>query len=100
MQDARDFDRPVRDNAIHEKMASAPTMSRNMDSAQSVQNLASRSRPCNVRPLGKLTDRLNDCVPIDVGLPGTEVLGGPLENICEVELCDSAKANAPFALGH
>jgi len=100
MQDARDLNGPFCGNPIHQQVATATTMSRNMERAQPPQNLVSGPRPRNVGTIGEFTDGPNDRVSIGVGLARAEVLSGPFENIRQVELCGSAEANAPFGLGH
>jgi hypothetical protein len=44
--------------------------------------------------------RLNERVPVESGLTRAEILSGPFEDICEIEFCRSAEANAPFPLDH
>jgi hypothetical protein len=100
VQDAHDLDRPFRDNPIHQKMAAAKTVPRNMQRTEAGHDLVSRSRPRSIGTIGKFTDSLSECVPISSGLPQSEVLGGPPYDICEIELCRGAEANAPLAFGH
>jgi hypothetical protein len=100
MQDARDLDRPFCSNPVHQEVASATAVSRNMERAQARHDPISGARPRNIGTVGEFTDRLNECVPIDSGLPRAEIFSGPFEDICEIKLCGSANANAPFAFDH
>ena len=100
MQDACDFDHSVSDNPVQEEVTSATTMSRNVERAEARHDLVSDLGPGNVGTVGKLADRLNKRVPIESGLPRAEILSRPFEDICEIELCRSAEANAPFPLDH
>jgi hypothetical protein len=100
VQDAYDLDGPVLTGSIEKYMASATTVSGNVERAQSSHNLVPRLGPSDVGTLGKVTDRLNENVPIEPGLSWAEILGRPFEDIREVELCCRAESNRPFSLAH
>jgi hypothetical protein len=86
--------------SIHQEVPPATTVPRNVECADAVHDLVSGLRPHRVGTTGKFPDRPNKGVPIGQGLPCTEILGGPFQNIGEIELCGSAQANAPSALDH
>jgi len=100
VQDASDFDEPSWSYPVQEEVTSATTMSRNVERAEARHDLVSDLGPGNVGTVGKLADRLNKRIPIESGLPRAEILSRPFEDICEIELCRSAEANAPFPLDH
>jgi hypothetical protein len=100
VQDAPDLDDPSRGYPVQEKVTSATTMSRNVQSAEAPHDLVSGLGSSDIGTVGKRADRLNKRVAIAAGLPGAEILSRPFENICEIELCRSTEANAPFRLGH
>jgi hypothetical protein len=100
VQDTTDFDDPAFDSPIQEEVTSRPTMPGNMECAEARHDLVARFRSRDVGTVGKLADRPNECVPIDPGLPRAEILSCPLQNVCEIEFGDSAKANAPPSFAH
>jgi hypothetical protein len=97
---ASDFDNPSWSCPVQNEVTSATTASRNVETAEAPHDLVSGLGPNNVRTVGKFAYRSNERVPIESGLPCAEILRGLFEDICEVELCRSAQANAPFPLNH
>jgi hypothetical protein len=81
-------------------VASATTVARNVERAKTRHDLVPELGPGNIRTVGKLADRLNKGVLIDSGLSRSEIINGPFEDICKIELCGGAEADAPSLLGH
>jgi hypothetical protein len=54
-----------------------------------------RFEPGDVGTLRKFAYCLNERVPVNTGLPCTEILCRRLEDICEIELRENAETNAP-----
>jgi hypothetical protein len=54
----------------------------------------------NIGTGSKLANRLNKGVPIDARLSRAKFLGGPFEDVGEVDFRSSAETNAPSPLGH
>jgi hypothetical protein len=100
VQDAPDFDDPSWSCPVQKEVTSATTVSRNMERAETLHDLVSGLGPSNVRTVAEFADRLHERVPVESGLAGAEILRGPFEDICEINLCRSAEANAPFPLEH
>jgi hypothetical protein len=100
VQDAPDFDDPSRSHPVQEKVASATTMSSNVECAEAPHDLVSGLGSGDIGTAGKFADRLNKHVAIEPGRPRAKILSRPFENICEIQLCSSAEPNAPFLPGH
>ena len=100
MQDACDFDHSVSDDPVQEEVTSTPAVSGNMQRTQAGIDLAAGFGPPHVGTVGEFTDRLDECLPIEAGLSRPETLRRPAEDVCEIEFCPNAEANAPFPLGH
>ena len=54
----------------------------------------------NIGAVDKLANRLNKGVPIGARLSRAKILGGPFEDVGEVDFRSSAETNAPSSLGH
>lgn len=100
VQDADNLDRRLGCNPVHQDVTSATSVSRDVERAKTPHDLVSAPGPRNVRTVRKFGDRLNERVPINSCLSGTEILGGPFQDIRKIELCGSAETNTPFLLGH
>jgi hypothetical protein len=100
VQDAPNFDDHSWSYPVQKEVTSATTISRDVERAEALHDLVSGLRASNVGTIGKFADRLNERVPVESGLPRAEILSSPFEDICEVELCGRAEANAPFPLDH
>ena len=100
MQDAHNFDSAARRGTVHQEMASATAAPHNVKRAKTRRDLVPGPGARNVGTLGKLTNRLNKGVPIDVRLSCAIILGGPFEDVGKVEFRGSAQTNAPSPIGH
>jgi hypothetical protein len=100
VQDTDDFDRRLGCNPVHQEVTSATSVPCGVERVKTPHDLVSGAGPRNVRTVRKFADRPNERVPIDSGLSGPEILGGPFQDIRKIELCGSAETNAPFLLGH
>jgi hypothetical protein len=100
VQDSYDFDRCFRGHPVHQEVASAPTMSCNVDRAKTWHDLISSLGACNIRTFGKFSNRLNERLLIDTRLLRAKILSGPFDDIRKVEFRDGTEANTPFPLGH
>lgn len=100
MEDAHDFDRALRRDAIHEEVASAPTASCNVEGTKTRRDLVSGFGACNLRALGELANRLNQHVPIDARLSRSEILSRPFQDIRKIDFRGGAEADAPLLPGH
>jgi hypothetical protein len=100
VQDSADFDHPIFGGAVEEEVTSAPTVPCNMERAEARHDLVARSRSGDIEAVRELTDCLHQRIPINRGLSRPEILGCPLEDVCEVDFSDSAEANAPLPRYH
>lgn len=100
VQDSYDFDRCFWGHPVHQEVASAPTVSRNVDRAKTWHDLFSSFGARNIGTFGKLANRLNKRGLIDPRLSRAKILSGPFDDIRKVEFCGSAEADAPSPLGH
>jgi hypothetical protein len=100
VQDTADLDHPPFDSAIQNEVTPAPTMPGNMEGTEARHDFVARLRSCYFGTIRKLGDRLHESVPIDPRLARAEILSCPLEDVCEIELCDSTEANAPISIAH
>ncbi|MGY4504818.1 hypothetical protein ACVWYH_008775 [Bradyrhizobium sp. GM24.11] len=100
VQNANNFDGRFGCNPVHQEVTSAPSVSRDVERAQTPHDLVAGPGSRNVRTVREFGDRLNERVPIDSRLSGAEILGGPFQDIRKIELCGSAETNTPFLLGH
>jgi len=100
VQDAYDFDRCVWDHPVHQEVTSAPTMSSNVDRAETWHDLISSFGPRDIGTFGKFANRLNERTVIDTRLLRAKILGGPFDDIRKVEFRGSAEADVPSPLGH
>jgi hypothetical protein len=71
---------------VKKQVTSATTVPRNVKSTETRHDLVSRLRTSNVRAVGEFADHLNKRITIQSGLMRAEILGGPFENVCEIEL--------------
>lgn len=81
-------------------MAAAAAMSGNVERAKSNQNLVPGAGGDNIGTTGKLPNRRNQCIAVDLRLPSAETFGGPFEEVGKVELRDCTETDPPFRLGH
>jgi hypothetical protein len=86
VQDTADFNDPPVDDPIQEEVASTPAVQGNMESAKARPDLAARLRSGYIGTIRKFADRPNQRVPINPRLSRAEILGCPLEDVCEIEL--------------
>jgi hypothetical protein len=100
MQDTDDFDRPSGCRPVHQEVTSATSVSRDVQRAQTRHDLIAGLRIRGVGTFGKFRDRLDQRVSINSRLSGTEIFGGPFQDIGKIELCGGAETNAPFLPGH
>lgn len=100
VQDADDLDRPSGCYPIHQEVTSATSVPCDMERAKTRHDLVSDFGARDVGTFDKFADRLNERVSIDPCLSGTEILGGPFQNIRKIELCGGAETNTPFLPGH
>ena len=77
-----------------------PAVPGNVERAEARHDSVARLRSGYIGAGRKLADRPNERVSINSRLPRAEILGCPCEDVCEIELCDSAEANAPVLLDH
>jgi hypothetical protein len=99
VQDAYDFDRPVRRCAVDQEVTTT-TAPRDMESTKTGRNFVAALGARNIGTLGKLANGLNERVAIDARLPGAKILSGPFDDIREVEFRGRAETDAPSPLGH
>ncbi len=100
VQDSYDFDRCFWGHPVHQEVTSAPTVSRNVDRAQTWLDLISSFGARNIGTFGKFANRLNERLLIDPRLSRAKIFSGPLDDIRKVELRGGAEADAPSPLGH
>jgi hypothetical protein len=95
VQDAADLDDPPFDDPIHEEVAPASPVPGDMERAEARHDLVARLRAGQIGTARQLADCADERVPINPGLPLAEAFGCLLQDVCEIELCDSAETNAP-----
>lgn len=100
VQDSYDFDRCFWSHPVHQEVASAPTVSCNVDRAKTWHDLISSFGARNIGTFGKFANRLHQRLLIDTRLSRAKIFSGPFDNIRKVEFGGSAEADAPFPLGH
>src|ERR1700674_5319423 len=100
VQDATDLNDPTLNDPVNQEVTSAAAVPGSVDGADARHDVVACPRSSDVRTVREFADRLKERVPINPGLPRAEILCRPLENVCEIELCGGAKANAPSPLGH
>jgi hypothetical protein len=100
VKDSADFNNPIFDGAVEQKVTSVPTMPCNMERAEPWHDLVSRSGSGYIGALRELADRPHQSIPVDRSLSRPEILGGPPQDVCEVDFSDSAEANAPLPRDH
>jgi len=99
VKDADDLDEAIRPCAVHEEVTPTPAMPRNVERAKTGDDLVAGVRAWNIGTVGKLADRLNERVPIRARLSDAKILGGPSEDVREVEFGLRAEADTPAPLG-
>ena len=76
---------------VHEEVTSTTTMPLSVKRADAgndfVAGLASR----HIRTVCKFSDCLNERVPINASLCGSEILRRPSQDVCEIEFCCGAE---------
>jgi hypothetical protein len=87
-------------HAIEQQVASASSVSSNMERIKAFSNLVAFSGSYHIRSDGKLVNGLYDGCSIVPGLSGTEIFGCPVQNAEEITLCLRAEAYAPTPRGH
>ena len=100
VQNSYDFDRCFWGHPVHQEVASAPTVSRNVDRAKTWHDRFSSFGAGNIGTFGKFANRQNKRSLIDTRLSRTKILNGPFDDIRKVEFCGSAEADPPSPLGH
>jgi hypothetical protein len=100
VQDASDFDGSSCGYPVHEEVPSATAVSSNVERAEASRDVISGFGSGNVGTASKLADRLKQRVPIESRLARAEILDGPSDDICEIELRGGTKPNAPIPLDH
>ena len=100
VEDARDFDRAVWRDPVHQKMAFATAAPRNVERAKACHDLVPGPGARNIGTVGKLANRLNEGIPIDPRLSRAKILCGPLEDVGKVDFRGRAETNAPSQFGH
>ena len=86
--------------AFHEEVTSTATVPRNVERSKTGHDLVAGLRARNIGTVGKLADRQNERVAINTRLSRAKILGGPFEDVGEVEFGGGAEADAPSLLGH
>jgi hypothetical protein len=71
-----------------------------MERAKTWHDLVPGLRARNIGAVGKLADRLNERVAIDARLSRAKILGGPLQDVREVEFGGGAETDAPSPPDH
>jgi hypothetical protein len=100
VEDSHDFYRPSARRAVHQKVASTPTVPSDVERAKARHDLISILGARNIGAIGECANRLNEQVPVDARLAIAKILRGPFDDIRKVEFCGSAETNAPFSLDH
>lgn len=100
VEDAHDFDRALRSDAVHQEVASATTASCDVERAKTRRDFVPGFGARNLRTIGEFANRLNQNVSIDARLSRSEILSGPFQNIGEIDFRGSAEADAPWLPGH
>lgn len=100
VEDAHDFDRVRCRCPVHQKVASATLVSRNVERMKTGNDLVSGLGACDVGTAGKLANRLNERVPIGTRLSRAKILGRPFEDVRKVEFRGCAETDAPPLLPH
>lgn len=100
MKNSNDLDDAALRCPIEQEMAAPTAMSGNVERAKSDQNLVTSAGGDNIGATGKLPNRRNQCIAVDARLPSAKILGGPFEDVGEVELRDDTETDPPFRLGH
>src|ERR1700674_4017260 len=100
VQDATDLNDPTLNDPVNQEVTSAAAVPGSVERADARHDVVACLRSGDVRTVREFADRLKERVPIDPGLPRAEILCRPFEDVCEIEFCGSAKANAPSPLGH
>ena len=100
VQDSYDFDRHSWSHPVHQEVTSATTLSRNVERAKTCNDLIPSLGACDIRTIGKLTNRLNERDPIVSRLSRAKILGSPFQDVGKVDFCGGAETNPPSALGH
>ena len=100
VKDAHDFDRALWRCAVHDEVASAPTVSCNVERTDTRQDIVPDFGARNVRAIGEFANRSNQYVTINPRLSQPKILGGPFQNIGEIDFCGGAEADTPLLPGH
>jgi hypothetical protein len=95
VQDSYDFDRCFRGHPVHQEVASAPTMSCNVDRAKTWHDLISSLGACNIWTFGKFANRLNERLLID-----TRLLRAKFSVVHLTMFAKSSSATAPRRTRH
>jgi hypothetical protein len=100
VEDAQNFDAALCHGPVHQKVASAATVSRDVERTKTRHDLVSGLGAWDIGTVGKLANRLNKRVPIDACLLRAKILSRPFEDVRKVEFCGSAETDAPSLLLH
>lgn len=100
VQDSTDFHDPASHDAIQEKVATVTAVPSHMERPEAGHDVVSRSGSGHVGAFREFADGLQQSVTIDRGLSRPEILGCPLEDVCEIDFSDNAETNAPLLRDH
>ena len=96
MQDAYDLDRSCFRHPIHQEMASATAVARNVERAKTTDHFIPGLGAHNIRTGGKFTKSLGGAYSDRYETVARRTAPWSFDDICEIKLCGSAEANEHF----